>query len=106
MIVLLNFVVGKQPTRSNGCVVNLKIPRLNSQTWKMTTSESGETMSDDPASANAFRWELEQEIERLRAERDEARREVCEISAEFADMYPKDFAMNRGWDCFKENTDV
>jgi hypothetical protein len=45
------------------------------------------------------------EIERLREERDEARREVCEISAEFADMYPKDFAMNRGWDCFKEDTD-
>lgn len=29
-------------------------------------------MSDDPASAEAFRWELEQQIEQLRKERDEA----------------------------------
>lgn len=54
------------------------------------------------------------EIERLRAERDEARREVCELSARCvrADYFlqiknpthttPQDVAESRGWDCFKK----
>ena len=48
------------------------------------------------------------EIERLRAERDEARREVCQLMR--ADDYNAPFdgtvfecATHRGWDCFKEN---
>ena len=40
------------------------------------------------------------EIERLRAERDEARREVCNLSIH----PPRDYALERGWNCFKENT--
>ena len=51
------------------------------------------------------------EIERLRAERDEARREVCqneadEISMELggAAIFASAIAKRRGWDCFKENT--
>ena len=42
------------------------------------------------------------EIERIRAERDEARREVLKK------MHPdlrKGYAAAREWDCFKENTD-
>ena len=53
------------------------------------------------------------EIERLRKERDEARREVC---AFVSGRYSKDVvtldrsaaieeAKHRGWDCFKENTE-
>jgi hypothetical protein len=48
------------------------------------------------------------EIERLRKDRDEARREVCHlrpsvcIGAQSADAY----AAGRGWDCFKEATDA
>ena len=54
------------------------------------------------------------EIERLREERDHARREVCELSARCvrADYFlqiknpthltPKDVAQSRGLDCFKE----
>ena len=38
-------------------------------------------------------------IERLREERDEARREVCYCQHDSAQ-----FAINRGWDCFKEET--
>ena len=38
------------------------------------------------------------EIERLRKERDEARREVCELK--LVNAY--DYATDRGWDCFKE----
>jgi hypothetical protein len=50
-----------------------------------------------------LRWALEEnrrEVERLRAERDEARREVCNLSIH----PPRDYALERGWDCFKENT--
>jgi hypothetical protein len=55
------------------------------------------------------------EIERLRAERDDARREICIRSAGFirADRWMKtpkkvahwseeDVALSRGWDCFNE----
>lgn len=49
------------------------------------------------------------EIERLRAERDEARREVCEMISD-ADESSKpesaeQVANRRGWDCCKENSD-
>jgi hypothetical protein len=46
------------------------------------------------------------EIERLRKERDEARREVCQFRST---SYPHDMkevyeiADSRGWDCYKEN---
>ena len=42
-------------------------------------------------------------IERLRAERDEARREVCESDADTHGGALLE-AERRGWDCFKENT--
>jgi len=50
-------------------------------------------------------------IERLIAERDEARREVCLLSAELpterlvawnAARMPTQLANQRGWDCFKQ----
>ena len=53
--------------------------------------------------------EAADEIERLRKERDEARREVCQLMR--SDDYNEPFdgtvfeyAAHRGWDCFKENT--
>ena len=82
-------------------------------------------MSDDPASAEAFRWELEQAIERLKKtrdalteerdelvrisnklirERDEARREVMlwmserSSTSEMTAEYKK-----RGWEYLKDN---
>ena len=42
-------------------------------------------------------------IERLRAERDEARREVCEADTDTHGGALLE-AERRGWDCFKENT--
>ena len=50
------------------------------------------------------------EIERLRAERDEARVQVCLLAAHIkhGDKYPLSKAMEvaekLGWDCFEENT--
>jgi hypothetical protein len=45
-----------------------------------------------------------EEIERLRNQRDEARREVCELLYNRQGGWPKEHANERGWDCFKENT--
>ena len=53
--------------------------------------------------------EAANEIERLRRERDEARREVCRDEAYRPSPSPpctaNQVADRRGWDCFKENTD-
>jgi uncharacterized coiled-coil DUF342 family protein len=48
---------------------------------------------------------LRQEVEQLRAERDEARRQVCEWVAAAHQNKPQYVANDRKWDCFKEDTD-
>lgn len=50
--------------------------------------------------------EAADEIERLREERDEARREVCKLTGGWITRYgqePQRLAIERGWDCFKED---
>jgi hypothetical protein len=42
------------------------------------------------------------EAVRLQAERDEARRDACNMAANFAGT-PEEYAKHRGWDCFKED---
>ena len=50
------------------------------------------------------------EIEQLREERDEARREVCEMTPRYEGRHDDTFeeskgvAVERGWDCYKEET--
>jgi hypothetical protein len=46
------------------------------------------------------------EIESIRAERDEARREVCEMLERDAGFAAHRQAESRGWDCFKERDDA
>jgi hypothetical protein len=91
------------------------IPRL--QQIAATIEESGAIADifDSPATA-AYDIECAiKEIERLRAERDEARREVCGLLVachtdpddEKPDPNLKHIhAGIRGWDCFKENTNA
>jgi hypothetical protein len=43
------------------------------------------------------------EIERLRAERDEARWRLCKVVGDNRDMWGEDVAKEYGWDCFKED---
>ena len=50
--------------------------------------------------------EAADEIERLRKERDEARREVCDWCGIFTKETPQVVALKNKWDCFKENTDA
>jgi len=45
---------------------------------------------------------LNAERDAVRRERDEARREVCNMK-DFHGL-PRDYALERGWDCFRENT--
>jgi hypothetical protein len=48
------------------------------------------------------------EIERLTAERDEARRHLCDLYVKgqpsSSNMTDQDYAAELGWDCFKEGT--
>jgi hypothetical protein len=52
-------------------------------------------------------WPAAEIITRLRAERDEIRRELCEKEVVLWDSpskTPQSIAKERGWDCFKEST--
>jgi hypothetical protein len=46
------------------------------------------------------------EIEHLRAERDEARREVCRNNHQQGGVMPHHYAKSRGWDCFNDKTEA
>ena len=76
--------------------------------WSENAKEQGVGVVVDGLQAAA------DEIERLRAERDEARRWVCQLLASPESVMhlakpgngtKRDFAAEQGWDCFKENTD-
>ena len=51
---------------------------------------------------NAERNEAADEIERLRAERDDARWRLCKVVGDNRDMWGEDVAKEYGWDIFKE----
>jgi hypothetical protein len=57
-------------------------------------------MEHDRRQAEIYKYA--DEIERLRAERDEARREVCDMEGQTAGGALLE-ARKRGWDCFKED---
>jgi hypothetical protein len=74
-------------------------------------SQPADGMEDGmTVSRPAILGEAADEIEHLRAERDEARREVCRDEAYRMDplyvhLTPQGVAEHRGWDCYKEETD-
>jgi hypothetical protein len=79
------------------------IPRL--QQIAATIEESGADIFDAPATAVHYIECAIKEIERLRNERDEARRMVCRALYTDKEMQ-RNHARLCGWDCYKENTDV
>lgn len=56
------------------------------------------------SSCDCVKCEAADEIERLRAERDEARRECCMTWEAVMGREARDVAADKGWDCFKENS--
>ena len=60
-------------------------------------------MSDDPASRDELILDMQQQIERLTRERDEARREVCRLKAWNLEerLGPEGYALLMKWDCFR-----
>lgn len=69
------------------------------------------TRNDNPTAWNLDCAAAADEITRLRAERDEARREICKrISTtrwhpQFPLMSEIEYAEARGWDCFNDQAD-
>ena len=89
---------------SNTCAMTLaqKSDRILAQTRGLSGATPNATQLIEE-----LRWALEEnrrEVERLTTERDEARREVCELLYNRQGGWPKEHANERGWDCFKENT--
>jgi len=72
-----------------------KILHLEQKVAELETSRKAITKE----SVRVFKLAAE-EREQLIKERDEARREVCNLSIHL----PRDYALERGWDCFKEDT--
>ena len=80
------------------------IPRL--QQIAATIEESGADIFDAPAAAVHYIECAIKEIERLRKERDRARRLYCAALSQIRDNQQDEesIADEIGWDCFKENT--
>lgn len=85
---------------SNTCAMTLaqKSDRILAQTRGLSGATPNATQLIEE-----LRWALEEnrrEVERLTTERDEARREVCNMK-DFHGL-PRDYALERGWNCFEE----
>ena len=88
------------------------------EAWKTWWEAEGKHMErlphhnaiDHMASVTRIAWlngafEAADEIERLRADRDNARREVCELKAfNYVTITAHRYADLRKWDCFKGET--
>jgi len=75
--------------------------------WELCkTSENPLVIFTAAAYAHHALKEAAAEIERLRAERDEARREVCDLKSWNFDraIKPEDYALLRKWCCFPPAT--
>ncbi len=90
---------------------------LNHHAKKLAENESLHDLYRDAFTrCENLTWEAADEIERLRKERDEARRSVCSLFCTATNLWrigkpvarPSDiaeYAKIQGWDCFKEASD-
>lgn len=60
------------------------------------------TMMDEIQAWRQAMQKADRDIAQLRAERDEARQEVCQWAEHNLNEDAKHIARDRGWDCFKE----
>ena len=88
---------------------NQRINQLLMQTRGLSSTNLEGTALIERLRKEAFAlsaWSC-REIDRITDERDEARRELCVAEAMLSprdDKTPRMEASERGWDCFKENT--
>lgn len=93
--------------------ITTRLRVLNHHAKKLSENESLHDLHRDAFTrCEALTWkaaeeimQLRQEVEDLRAERDEARREVCTLKYwNFnGSIDPRGYAALRKWNCFKEN---
>ena len=98
---------GKMPPHAK-VNMNPEFMREMSQLWIAAANEIERLREELTASHESHGNEVGALTERLSLaihERDEARREVCELLYNRQGGWPKEHANERGWDCFKENTD-
>lgn len=98
---------------SDDIVARLRV--LNHHAKKLAENESLHDLHREAFQrCEKLTWEAADEIERLRDERDEARRWVCQFLASPESVMhlakpgngtKRDFAAEQGWDCFKEAGD-
>ena len=89
---------------------NQRINQLLMQTRGLSSTDLAGTALIEQLRKEAFAlaaWSC-REIDRITAERDAARREICQSRStssphDMKEVY--EIADSRGWDCFKENTD-
>ena len=90
--------------------ITTRLRVLNHHAKKLAENESLHDLHRDAFTrCEALTWkaaeeimQLRQEVADLRAELDEARREICKnVAAISASMNAKQWAQERGWDCFK-----
>ena len=85
---------------------NQRINQLLMQTRGLSSTNLEGTALIERLRKEAFAlaaWSC-REIDRITAERDEARREVCNLLWQKWSGTETQVAEQRGWDCFKENT--
>ena len=76
------------------------------------TQEMWDSLNEELWDRRTEMTEMKIVIAKLRRERDEARREVCEMneiessneSVDFLSLTPQDIADERGWDCYTSDT--
>ena len=85
--------------KSRACPPPAKILAQNRDTLLERMSESGNAYSDEYP--YGLMKEAEEEIKLLIKQRDEARREVC-VSLNGNMKQAHEYAISRGWDCFKK----
>jgi uncharacterized coiled-coil DUF342 family protein len=81
----------------------LRLTVANSQlTKERDEAQVDQRLIDELWERRTDMTEMKSQIELLRKERDEARREVCSLGWGFRHISDTDYAHHRGWDCFKE----
>jgi DNA repair ATPase RecN len=84
-----------------------ELSRLRAKLDRIMEGFEGTCMTCEPVGSRNQQLEqmlkvMQEQVEHYVQERDEARREVCNLNAEEYGSTPEHHADGRGWNCFKE----